>query len=89
MGAGGDVTCAAVFSSQLQEVVLDLGVSDPAAGRAVAACGNMGHYHTSVASHGLSPQHSWGCTNLTMAGALWGCSMGSMNPARRGLKLLP
>lgn len=29
MGAGGDVTCADVFSSQLQEVVLDLGVSDP------------------------------------------------------------
>lgn len=45
IGAGGDITCPDVFSSQLQEVVLDLGVSDPAAGRTVASCGNKTSPH--------------------------------------------
>lgn len=40
LGAGGDVTCGDVFSFQQQEAVLDFGGSDPAEGRAVAACGD-------------------------------------------------
>lgn len=73
VGAGGDVTCADVFSSQLQEVVLDLGVSDAPVGRAVAACGNgtPAHHCGSLwavppSTTGVAPTSQW----LVLSGAV-------------------
>lgn len=67
IGAGGDATCADIFSFQLQEVVLDLRVPDPAVGRMAASCGNKTPPHrcgsswtvlqTQLGSH--QPHNGW------------------------------